>query len=98
MGELTELAGDYYQSLDAALAYDAPALLAEHFARYRDRLAALSPGVDRAVLLRDLGDVLGRHVDPETRVLVNTLVSQTVLISGQRTPQPSERMPDAQVQ
>ena len=88
---LAEMAGDYYQSLDAALAYDAPALLAEHFARYRDRLAAVTPRVDRAVLLRNLCDVLGRHVDPETRVLVNTLVSQTVLISGQRTPQQAEQ-------
>jgi methanogenic corrinoid protein MtbC1 len=93
---LAEMAGDYYQSLDAALAYDAPALLAEHFARYRERLAQLSPGVDRALLLRNLCDVLGRHVDPETRVLVNTLVGQTVLIAGQRPPQPAERLPDAQ--
>ena len=87
---LAELAGDYYQSLDAALAYDAPALLAEHFARYRDLLTEVVPRVDRARLLRDLCDVLGRHVDPETRVLVNTLVSQTVLIAGQRAPQQSE--------
>ncbi len=93
---LTELAGDYYHSLDAALAYDAPALLAEHLATYRDRLRELGDGVDRAALLRSLCDVLGRHVDPETRVLVNTLVSQTVLIAGQRSPEPSERAPLAQ--
>lgn len=95
---VAEMAGDYYQSLDAALAYDAPALLAEHFARYRSRLAELTPGLDRAALLRSLCDVLGRHVDPETRVMVNTLVSQTVLIAGQRPPLPSERLPDAQTQ
>src|SRR5690348_7475907 len=71
---LAEMAGDYYQSLDAALAYDAPALLAEHFARYRETLAEVAPRVDRATLLRDLSEVLGRHVDPDTRVLVNTLV------------------------
>jgi methanogenic corrinoid protein MtbC1 len=90
---LVEMAGDYYQSLDAALAYDAPALLAEHFARYRYLLAELGPGVDRAELLRSLGDVLGRHVDPETRALVNTLVGQTVLIAGQRSPMALERLP-----
>lgn len=95
---VAEMAGDYYQSLDAALAYDAPALLAEHLARYRSRVAELTPGIDRAALLRSLCDVLGRHVDPETRVLVNTLVSQTVLIAGQRPPLPSERLPDAQTQ
>ena len=93
-GPVAEMAGDYYQSLDAALAYDAPALLAEHLWRYRSRLAELSPGLDRAALLRSLCDVLGRHVDPETRVLVNTLVSQTVLIAGQRPPQPSEQLPE----
>jgi hypothetical protein len=94
-GAVAEMAGDYYLSLDAALAYDAPTLLAEHFARYRDRLPTLAPGVDRAALVRSLSEVLGRHVDAETRALVTTLVSQTVLIVGQRPPLPAEQVPEA---
>ncbi len=93
---LVELAGDYYQSLDAALAYEAPSLLADHLVRARLLLAELAAAVDRATLLRSLCDVLGRHVDPETRALVDTLVGQTVLMAGQRPPPRCERVSDGQ--
>lgn len=90
---VAEIADDYYHCLDAALAYDAPALLAEHLTHQREQLAALPTPVDRAVLLRSLCDTLGRHVDPTTRTVVNGLVTQTVLLSGQRRPDPSESVP-----
>lgn len=89
---LAEVALDYYRSLDAALAYDAPGLLADHLVRSRRQLSGLRAEVDRATLLRSLGEVLGRHVDAEARMQVDHLVAQTVLIAGQRTAPAEERL------
>ncbi len=83
----TEFAAQLYRCLDEALVSSSPELLCDFFVTYRTRADRLGEGVNRAKLLRLLCDVLGRHIDADSRILVNQLVSQTVLAAGQRRPE-----------